>query len=73
MLVEHELQQRMATYSLLNNNDPLNGLNPELLPGSYAYKCKAAEYFSCYNTKGQNEVYISHICTSVPFSLREGI
>lgn len=55
MLAEHELHQRMATCSLLNNNEPLNGLTPELLPGSYAYKCKAAEYFSFYSTKEGTE------------------
>ena len=55
MLTEHGLHQRLAVCSLSNKNGLLNGLTPELLLGSYSHKCKAAEYFSCYNTKEGRE------------------
>lgn len=51
MLAEHGLHRGLAACSLSNKNGPLNGLTPELLLGSYSHKCKAAEYFSCCNTK----------------------
>lgn len=50
MLIEYELHQRLAACSLPNKNGLLNGMTPELLLESFSYKCKAAEYFPCYNT-----------------------
>lgn len=41
-----------------NRNESWNALTPKLIPGSYSQKCKAAEYFSSYNIKEENEFYV---------------
>lgn len=47
-----------------NRNEPWNGLTPKLFPGRCSLKCKAVEYFSCYNIR-EWDVCI-YQCTSLP-------